>query len=265
MKILVMSDLHLESDPLPFFKAGRHPGDEADVVILAGDIDEGTFGLRWARTSFPKHEIIYVAGNHEYYLGVMEEVQAAMVKCAGELGIHLLENSSVEFGGMRFLGCTLWTDFELMGESRRQELMERAGSVMNDYRLIRRWRGEGLKYKQPKLQPEQTRQMHLDSVHWLEQALGDGSADNTMVVTHHAPHPNSIPERYRQDILSGAFVSDLTRLMGRSRLWIHGHMHDCMDYEVCGTRVVCNPRGYLRGGVPENDHFNRFAIFEVGG
>ena len=264
MKILVMSDLHLETDPLPFFRAGRHPGDEADVVILAGDIDEGTFGLRWARTSFPKHEIIYVAGNHEYYLGVMEEVQAAMVKCAGELGIHLLENSSVELQGVRFLGCTLWTDFELMGASRRQELMERAGVAMNDYRLIRRWRGEGPMVKQSKLQPDQTRQIHLDSVYWLEQALGEGSVGNSVVVTHHAPHPNSIPERYRQNILSGAFVSDLTRLMGRSRLWIHGHMHDCMDYEVCGTRIVCNPRGYLRRGVPENDRFNRSAIFELG-
>lgn len=150
-----------------------------------------------------------------------------------------------------------------MGASRRAELMERAGAVMNDYRLIRRGRGEGPKYNQPKLQPEQTRQMHLASVHWLEQALGEGSADNTVVVTHHAPHPNSIPERYRQDILSGAFASDLTRLMGRSRLWVHGHMHDCMDYELFGTRIVCNPRGYLRGGVPETEGFNRFATFEI--
>jgi Calcineurin-like phosphoesterase len=264
MKILVMSDLHLDTGPLGLIKGGRQPGDDADVVILAGDIDEGTFGLRWARTTFPKQEIIYVVGNHEYYLGVMEEVQAAMVRCAGELGIHLLENSSVDIQGVRFLGCTLWTDFDLMGKSRRQELMERAGAAMNDYRLIRRWREEGPKHKQSKLQPEQTRQMHLASVHWLGQALDEGSAATTVVVTHHAPHPNSIPERYRLNILSGAFASDLTRLMGRSSLWVHGHMHDCMDYEVNGTRVVCNPRGYLRGGVPENDRFNRFAIFEVG-
>jgi Icc-related predicted phosphoesterase len=83
-------------------------------------------------------------------------------------------------------------------------------------------------------------------------------------VTHHAPHPNSIPERYRQDILSGAFASDLTRLLGRSRLWVHGHMHDCMDYEVSGARVVCNPRGYLRRGVPENEGLDPFAIFQIG-
>lgn len=66
MKNLVISDIHLDTGPLHLIKAGRHPVDEADVVILAGDIDEGMFGLRWARTSFPKHENIYVAGNPEY-------------------------------------------------------------------------------------------------------------------------------------------------------------------------------------------------------
>jgi len=27
-------------------------------------------------------------------------------------------------------------------------------------------------------------------------------------------------------------------------LWVHGHSHTAVDYEVAGTRVVCNPRGY---------------------
>jgi Icc-related predicted phosphoesterase len=30
----------------------------------------------------------------------------------------------------------------------------------------------------------------------------------------------------------------------RAALWIHGHMHESFDYEVYGTRLVCNPRGY---------------------
>ena len=264
MNLLVLSDLHLETGPLPMVHHGQVVGEGIDVVILAGDIDEGTRGLRWARASFPRHKIVYVAGNHEYYQGVMEDVQAAMAECAGELGIHLLERSSVDIGGLRFLGCTLWTDFELMGEHRRHELMERAGAAMNDYNFIRRRQGDGPKHQQPKLQPENTRQWHLDSVRWLEQALSEGSASNTVVVTHHAPHQSSIPNRYRQNKLSGAFASDLSRLLGRSKLWLHGHLHDCMDYPVKGTRVVCNPRGYVRLGVPENRGFNPFAVVRMG-
>ena len=46
--------------------------------------------------------------------------------------------------------------------------------------------------------------------------------------------------------LAGAFVSDLTALMGADRvaMWIHGHTHRRVNVTVQGTRVVSNPRGY---------------------
>jgi hypothetical protein len=50
--------------------------------------------------------------------------------------------------------------------------------------------------------------------------------------------------------INAAFVSDLSRLMGKADVWMHGHMHDSFDYEVFQagkpTRVVVNPRGYVR-------------------
>ena len=64
--------------------------------------------------------------------------------------------------------------------------------------------------------------------------------------------------------VTGAFASDLTRLMGRSRLWIHGHMHNASDYEVNGTRVVANPRGYvLIDDSNENPQFKPDLVIEV--
>ena len=65
-----------------------------------------------------------------------------------------------------------------------------------------------------------------------------------MVVTNHAPHPNSVPAQYVGDSLSPAFASNLEKLMGKASLWVHGHVHDSFDYRVNGTRVVCNLRGY---------------------
>ena len=65
-----------------------------------------------------------------------------------------------------------------------------------------------------------------------------------MVITHHAPHPASVHPRWRDNPVNPAFVSDLTRLMGKACLWIHGHTHDSFDYTVGGTRVLCNPKGY---------------------
>jgi hypothetical protein len=54
MKLLLLSDQHLDHQP---FSAegpdGRRWGDGADAVVLAGDINEGLQGLRWAHQAFP--------------------------------------------------------------------------------------------------------------------------------------------------------------------------------------------------------------------
>lgn len=61
------------------------------------------------------------------------------------------------------------------------------------------------------------------------------------MVTHHAPHTWSVPAASEGDPLTPTYASDLERLMGRSALWVYGHMHESCDYTVRGTRVVCNP------------------------
>ena len=49
----------------------------------------------------------------------------------------------------------------------------------------------------------------------------------------------------------------------RVQLWVHGHTHDSFDYEVAGTRVLCNPRGYCREGRQENARFDPSLVIEV--
>lgn len=86
-----------------------------------------------------------------------------------------------------------------------------------------------------------------------------------MVITHHAPSRHSIHPRFGDSLLNACFVSDAAHLLGADRvsLWIHGHTHDSFDYRVNGTRVVCNPRGYARGGVNENPLFDPDFTVEV--
>jgi hypothetical protein len=74
----------------------------------------------------------------------------------------------------------------------------------------------------------------------------------------------SVAERYAEDLLSACFASDFDRLMGYSKLWIHGHTHDSSDYELNGTRVICNPRGYCKAGkAPENTEFNPGLVVQI--
>jgi len=235
MKIRIHSDLHLE-----FFNWSP-PAADADVVVLAGDIHVGVQGLTWARERFPRTPVIYVPGNHEFYGARLPDVLQALRTEARSLGIHLLDGDEVVLGSTRFLGATLWTDFALYGAEPAQleRAMVNARCGMYDFRVIRYTHDEPFR-------PEHAREIHSAQVAWLRQKLQEPFTGTTVVVTHHLPHRRSIHPRWDGDPLNPGFVSDLAHLVREPvALWIHGHTHESCDYVEHGTRVVCNPRGYL--------------------
>jgi Calcineurin-like phosphoesterase len=257
MKLLLLSDLHWDVRPFAPVHPCRRIDESADVVVLAGDIDEGIRGLRWAREAFPHKPIISVAGNHEFYGKHWTRLLDGMREVARTLEIQFLEDEAVEIGGVRFLGCALWKDFELNGPLFRRLSMFAARECMNDYQRISVDRiPEMVWVRSTVLIPQLTVLRHRDSVQWLLGELARGDPVRTVVVTHHAPHPVSVEPRHRGDALTPAYASDLSALMGKSALWVHGHMHHTADAVVNGTRIVCNPRGYgYRDGMLENERF----------
>lgn len=263
MKILVLSDLHLD---FAKFTPGVDP--TIDLVILAGDISEGAQGMNWAHKTFLKQRVVYVAGNHEFYGHNIEEMSSHLRKLARASDIHYLERDSVEIGGVRFLGTTLWSDYELFGAEKQEESMSQASMYVNDFKCIRTSRDIAPSISdQVRLRaftPADARDEFKQSAAWLEAELAAGDPARTVVVTHHAPHRFSIEPRFERDLLTGAFASDLTHLMGRSRYWIHGHMHSSSRYNVNGTEVIANPRGYMRrDGTMENSFFDPGLVIEI--
>lgn len=231
LRLHILSDLHIEVtdfDP---------PATDADVVVLAGDIHNGTQGLDWATARFRGRRILYVPGNHEYYDGELRSGMRSLAARARELGIELLDNSATVIDGVRFLGATLWTDFCLDGAERRDEVMKLSRPYIVDFRAIRD--RDGL------FTPEESVRLHESSRSWLARSLSEHFSGPTVVITHHAPHPLSVHSRFASHPANGGFVSNLAELMGPAALWIHGHTHNSFDYSVNGTRVVCNPRGYV--------------------
>jgi predicted phosphodiesterase len=229
MKIRILSDLHLEAAPFD------PPPAPADVVVLAGDIDNGAAGIEWAKGRFDV-PVLYVAANHEPYDGEFHATQAALGAAARGTGIRVLDCSEAVLGGVRFLGCTLWTDFALHGEAGRKLALDKYGGWLVDFRAIR-WR-------ERMFAVDDSTGLHGDHRAWLAARLTAPFAGPTVVVTHHPPHPGSIAPKFATHPLNPAFVSNLEDLMGRAQLWIHGHTHCALDYTVRGTRVVCNARGY---------------------
>jgi len=201
VKIRALSDLHIE-----FFDF--EPLDvEADVVVLAGDIFTEHQGLAWARRVFSRTRIIYVLGNHEFYDARYETVLETSRQEAARLGIDLLECNAVVIDGVRFLGTTLWTDFEIDEPSPGMPsfALWYANQNMADFRLIR-YRGEFLT-------PDATREFHRESRRWLSARLAEPFDGKTVVVTHHLPHRRSIHKRFDRDPLNPAFASHLPDLV----------------------------------------------------
>ncbi len=267
MKLHILSDLHLE------FCRFTPPPTEAGVVILAGDIHLSTHGFGWARAMFPRQEILYVAGNHEFYRYDWDDHLDAMRAEAKRHRMHFLEDDAVVIDGVRFLGTTLWTDFDYFGEHMRERAMHACVQYLADFSQIHARAPAdlaGTPHSTPHrprcpLTPEQVRTRHLASRAWLERQLATPFDGKTVVVTHHLPAQQSVALRYRDDPCSAGFASRLESLMGQSALWIHGHTHDRFDYTIKKTRVICNPRGYCSrdGARIENRAFDPALVVEV--
>jgi predicted phosphodiesterase len=243
VKLHVLSDLHIEFAPFAL------PKTDADVIVLAGDIGVGTGGLEFAQSIAPGRPKIYVAGNHEYYGQALPHLTEKLTKLSAGTEAHFLEDREIILGDVRVLGCTLWTDFALFGEDRQAQAKDIARISMTDFHRIRS------SPRFSRFSPDDAHRLHKRSRRWLQERLDAPFAGRTVVVTHHAPSPRSSAEKYREDLLSSAFVTDLEEMMDGDHvaLWIHGHTHHCVDFTVRGTRVVSNQRGYPNEGVANFD------------
>lgn len=235
MRLHILSDLHVE------FGSVEVPPTNADVVIVAGDVHVGREGLSWLHKSFPDQQVVYVLGNHEFYRQAIPALTEKLKTESGGSHIHVLENGRVDIGGVTFLGCTLWTDFKLTGDVLEAQAV--AEETMNDFKLIR------VSPDYRRLRARDTARYHAASLAWLGDALDLTDRARTVIVTHHAPSPRSIPPYHVGSALNSAFVSDMDSVVAASGvpLWIHGHTHHCVDYSIGGTRVVSNQRGYPNG------------------
>lgn len=253
MKLHVLSDLHMEIAPykLQVF--------DADVIILAGDIAEGTKGIEWAASLLDATDahIIYIAGNHEFYHAELNDIrQKISAFCKDRNRLHYLENDEVIINHVRFLGTTLWTDFNLTQPEHQETTLRMSELSLTDFRLIQ--------YQQSRFKVKDAINMHLDSVQFIGAKLDEDFTGKTVIITHHAPALQSVAPKYTDSFLKTYFASDLSHLLGQSDIWIHGHTHMRSDYQIGKTRVICNPRGRPDNiQQPENTQFNPKLIVEI--
>jgi predicted phosphodiesterase len=260
MKIQIFSDLHVDVASIKKIVIA----DDVDCVIVAGDVCEGVLGaFEYLRRIVPMHiPILMTLGNHEYYRRCLpDELWLAREHALG-FNVQVLENDMVVLGSAgrgptRFVGASLWTDYRIFGEANRPAVMNACGAALNDHRRIN-WR------KEPwlRFRPQEAAQLHHQSRAYIDSVLAVPFDGATVVITHHAVHWNSVLPKYRNDLVTAAFVSDMSATIEacRPQLWVHGHVHNSSDYRVGKTRVVCNPHGYG----DENPDFDGSFVVRIG-
>lgn len=258
MNIQLLSDLHLETHP--HFTPEVAPS--ADVLILAGDIgsyqagsmllgqQDQDFGL--ARFS-PRKDlgawpvpVLFVPGNHEYDGMPFEEAHEKLQATCKRLGIIFLHQRVEIIGNVRFIGCTLWSDFEALvptsGPLTQQlKAREKAERAANFYLKKTGTTFQGAPY----LSDAVRAQAQSDQA-WLTNALSEPFDGPTVVITHFAPSLLSADPRYGLTPGTAGFCNALDHLLPQATLWLHGHLHCAHDYLSQGCRVVANPLGYAR-------------------
>jgi len=200
-----------------------------------------------------------VPGNHEYDALDFDATHARLRETCERLGIVWLEREVFIWRDrddkpVRWIGTTLWSDFDALGPgpdtadnpsagllAQQLKAREKAFRAANYYLKKTGTVRRGL----PML-AEQVREQSLQCQQWLRQALLQPFDGSTIVVTHFAPSLQSADPRYGLSPGTAGFCNALDALLAHAQLWLHGHLHAPSNYVKAGCRVVANPLGYAR-------------------
>lgn len=231
MILRVMSDLYLYYEPI---EIPLCDGDENSILVLAGDIACGTAALPWIQqmASHFKH-VIYVLGNYEYLDNEMTLLDEKMLS-AMPTNAHLLIRDAIIIEGVRFIGATLWSDYQAANPTERANINRGMITINHNAQL-----------KQQDMQA-----CHLRDKTYLSDSLKTPFKGKTVVVSHHCPSLNLV-----NSALKHCYASDLEGWFYQYDfdMWICGHAHESGISRINNIQVVQNCRGYpgeLTGFVP---------------
>jgi Icc-related predicted phosphoesterase len=249
VKAWIISDIH--NAPMDRYLSPL-PVPDADICICAGDIsNDVSDSLDYLLANIePIMPVVLTLGNHEYYgLSPDQAINLARRKLAGSQ-VHLLENEAIEIGGVKFIGATLWTDFEIStgpddedipAESRLEIARKDIRHHAIEFTEIRSDRRPG-----DFVDVDELRDRHLASRAFIKRELAATPYDQpSVVLTHHAPLTESLDWRFDGHLSNAAYASDLSGLIRacKPKYWVHGHIHRARDYIHDHTRIINNPRG----------------------
>lgn len=228
MKIMLLSDLHLE-----FIGGGasyiqRLDPTGVDVLVLAGDVSTREFlihGLRLICSRFG--HVVYVTGNHEFYNENPNAVKRDLRSLEMEAeNFHFLDNETWTHDNLTFAGSPLWFPYA--------ESNKKYHHSFSDFVFIK--------------------PVHKTAYDWIyaeheksRAFLAEASKTADVFITHHIPSYKAVAPRWVGSELNPFFVGDVTDIIEsieRPTTWLFGHSHDPGKFKIGKANLVINPKGY---------------------
>lgn len=240
--IEIISDIHADIN-----KKVTYPFDfRSGFTICCGDIASSAQDVvSWVRTYLSNGIVVH--GNHLGYNSnkcLEDEISYLSSELQLKSPIVYLNNTCKEHKGIMFLGCCMYTDFSLYGESEKLYSMQVGKRTLNDFRVVKYRDSEGNLSTQV---PENYIKMFNESKQFILDKTAQYSNMPIVIVTHFAPSIYSISPAYEGSEINPCFATDMGDVIESRpniRLWCHGHVHNKVDYIYKGVRVIANPFGY---------------------
>ena len=248
MKLQIVSDLHTEFYDMPLSMLKHIDfAPDLDFLLLPGDIvvpsrqhPKNVKAVLDFLSTKARH-VLYTTGNHEYYGGRREQVEFVLRSYMPRNFIWL-DNSDVTIEGVHFFGGTMWFPHEPLNQFYEK--------YMSDFEVIKDFR---------QWVYDVNFQFHARALELV--------TPQTIVLSHHLPHPRSTPLQFIGSPLNRFFISDESVVIAEKqpRYWFHGHTHGLADYVLGETHVVCYPYGYPheRPTMGERQQAYKAEVFEV--
>lgn len=236
MKISYISDLHLDfyvrldnewEKKTWAFLTTLLPEEKGEVLVIAGDIShynsQSYFTLKFFSTIF--EQIIFVLGNHDYYLVSGEqqkkyhrksmEREAELYNMISQLpNVKLLTHfESFQYKDVSFAGATNWY---ALADFKEQQFFQQKS---NDSVLIK-----GL---------------DIQALHRLEMCAYQNLQEVDVLITHVPPITIGSHRYYNS---TACYLNELPDI--NARVCIFGHCHEQAVYEKAGIRFCINALGY---------------------
>ena len=253
MKIQYASDLHLEFGANSVYLRNNPLLPVGDILVLAGDI--GYLGETsylnhpfwdWASLNFQR--VIVIPGNHELYNSFDINDLHNGWRLQIRKNVEYVYNKIVAIDdNTDLIATTLWANIH----PRDAYFTERG---VNDFHRIKN--GES------QLSWERFNDEHSRCLQFLEQSLAQSKAANIIVVSHHVPSFELMPQEFSGSPINGAFTVELGNVISNSRIkyWIYGHSHRNINKKLGSTQCLSNQLGYVSRG--EHLSFRPDAIIE---